>query len=549
MLSRKYKDKVQPLLSARHVFVLFSLCCFLFVLVGLNSLFLSKNSGAYAFFHGADDPQAVLPEQEEQRGAAKAAFALRVKLPGGTKVDKRLAELEKQVAVFSRLLKYEKEQRTSDKTKSNEAVAGLQQKLKKAQREVHDLSNSKPSSDAGADDVNKLPPLKIFVYDMPEFFNVKQSKLNPDCRHDYSTTWQTKYTLEVYLHEQLLKSKVRTTDPEEANLFYVPLYISCYMHARATNFFRANDHVRKSLEWVKSTHPYWNRTRGRDHVWTFTHDIGGCVAPYREMHHSIFITNTGELRDRSRAMAYYTGMYSPDYQQKKRDMTLPCFDPWKDIVAPPMINDQSLIDSQGGSAEGHHKRTILASFRGTILTGGTWEMYSRYIRQTWQKIYAGDDEIHITAVHPREGMGSREKATKYAATYREDFLNSKFCLCPPGWATWTPRLYEALLLGCVPTVVADDNVLPYSRTLDYSKFSVHISEKNADKLKPILSAAEKRIGDLRKGMKGVWPAFVYNTPDPLPGDAFYHLMWELHFRAKTLGVMNGMTLSDPWYDE
>ena len=57
------------------------------------------------------------------------------------------------------------------------------------------------------------------------------------------TTWQTKYTLEVYLHEQLLKSPLRTKDPEEANLFYVPLYISCFMHARATNFYSANDMV------------------------------------------------------------------------------------------------------------------------------------------------------------------------------------------------------------------------------------------------------------------------------------------------------------------
>ena len=73
-------------------------------------------------------------------------------------------------------------------------------------------------------DVSILPPLKIYVYDMPEFYNKEQAKINPDCRHDYSTTWQTKYTLEVYLHEQLLKSPLRTKDPEEANLFYVPLY-------------------------------------------------------------------------------------------------------------------------------------------------------------------------------------------------------------------------------------------------------------------------------------------------------------------------------------
>ena len=47
-------------------------------------------------------------------------------------------------------------------------------------------------------------------------------------------------------------------------------------------------------------------------------------------------------------------------------------------------------------------------------------------------------------------------------------------------------------------------------------------------------------------MKNVFAAFVYNTPTPKPGDAFYRLMWDLHHRVKTLGVMNGMIMPDPW---
>ena len=46
-------------------------------------------------------------------------------------------------------------------------------------------------------------------------------------------------------------------------------------------------------------------------------------------------------------------------------------------------------------------------------------------------------------------------------------------------------------------------------------------------------------------MKDVWANFVYNSP-PKPGDAFYNLMWELHFRSKTLGVMQGYVIQDPW---
>ena len=38
----------------------------------------------------------------------------------------------------------------------------------------------------------------------------------------------------------------------------------------------------------------------------------------------------------------------------------------------------------------------------------------------------------------------------------------------------------------------------------------------------------------------VYKAFVYNSP-PVKGDAFYHLMKELEWRAQTLGVMQGFT--------
>ena len=111
-------------------------------------------------------------------GGSSVAQALRVKPTGGLKLKKRLAELEKQVAVFTRLLKYEKDQRASDQSKNKDEIIRLQQELKKAQREVHELSGTKSNSDTAVDNVNELPPLKIYVYEMPEFFNVKQTKIN-----------------------------------------------------------------------------------------------------------------------------------------------------------------------------------------------------------------------------------------------------------------------------------------------------------------------------------------------------------------------------------
>jgi hypothetical protein len=97
------------------------------------------------------------------------------------------------------------------------------------------------------------------------------------------------YVLEVMLHEWLLGSEHRTTDPAEADWFFVPVYATCaivtaifgtpttrptrYRLAIASRLYlRAYEHVRTSL-------PYWNASGGANHIWAFGYDEGACFAP------------------------------------------------------------------------------------------------------------------------------------------------------------------------------------------------------------------------------------------------------------------------------
>ena len=47
------------------------------------------------------------------------------------------------------------------------------------------------------------------------------------------------------------------------------------------------------LQWVKTAHPYWNRTGGADHIWHFAHDEGACWAPSEIYNASIILTHWG----------------------------------------------------------------------------------------------------------------------------------------------------------------------------------------------------------------------------------------------------------------
>jgi hypothetical protein len=59
------------------------------------------------------------------------------------------------------------------------------------------------------------------------------------------------------------------------------------------------------LDWVKSAHPYWNRTGGADHVWLFAHDEGACWAPAEVYANSVILTHWGRLdRDHASVTSY-----------------------------------------------------------------------------------------------------------------------------------------------------------------------------------------------------------------------------------------------------
>jgi hypothetical protein len=60
------------------------------------------------------------------------------------------------------------------------------------------------------------------------------------------------------------------------------------------------------LQWVKTSHPYWNRTGGADHIWHFAHDEGACWAPQEVYERSVVLTHWGRVgADHVSGTSYY----------------------------------------------------------------------------------------------------------------------------------------------------------------------------------------------------------------------------------------------------
>jgi len=115
-----------------------------------------------------------------------------------------------------------------------------------------------------------LKNLKMFVYELPPKFNTGWLANKRCSNHLFAS--------EVAIHRALLTSEVRTFDPYEADFFFVPVYVSC--NFSAVNGFPAIGHARSiissAVNLVSTEYPFWNRSKGRDHVFVASHDFGAC---------------------------------------------------------------------------------------------------------------------------------------------------------------------------------------------------------------------------------------------------------------------------------
>jgi hypothetical protein len=166
----------------------------------------------------------------------------------------------------------------------------------------------------------------------------------------------------------------------------------------------------------------------------------------------------------------------------------------------------------------------LASFRGTVIGSKT---YSRGIRQLWAEMFKDDSEVKIHVVNP-----DHETEPNYKWAYYNDMSTSQFCLAPPGWASWTPRVFEALALSCIPVIVTDGNRLPFESRTKYQDIALFVAEKKANKIKTILkSVSKQKINIMQTRIRQVSDRFLYTGHE---GDAFDYLMMELKDRADFL---------------
>eukprot|EP00250_Pteridium_aquilinum_P011054 c19808_g1_i1 orf=165-1853(+) len=341
--------------------------------------------------------------------------------------------------------------------------------------------------------------IKIFIYDLPSTFNKDWLKDERCSNHLFAA--------EVAVHQRLLRSPVRTLEPLEADYFFMPVYVSCNFNT--TTGFPSLGHARSLLgsavKLVSRKMPYWNRSKGRDHVFVATHDYGPCFHTMEDIAVSAgipsFLRNSVILQTFGRTDKHAC--------QANNSITIPPF------VQPPLLKPGWLPELQ--------HRDIWAFFRGKMEIhpkNVSGRVYSRGVRSIiWQK-FRRDRRFFI-------------KRTR-SADYQSEIRRSVFCLCPLGWAPWSPRIVESVIFGCVPVIIADKIALPYSHMINWAQISITVPEKDVSKLGKILDKVTRT--NLSTIQHNLWSkkyrqAMLYT--DPLTsGDSTWQIL-ELLSRSIT----------------
>ncbi|KAK6144334.1 hypothetical protein DH2020_021154 [Rehmannia glutinosa] len=338
--------------------------------------------------------------------------------------------------------------------------------------------------------------MKVYVYDLPSKYNSDWLSNERCSSHLFAS--------EVAIHKALLTSDVRTLDPWEADFFFVPVYVSC--NFSTVNGFPAIGHARSlmasAVKHFSSRLPFWNRSFGADHVFVASHDFGSCFHTLEDV---AIADGVPEFLRNSVILQTFGVKHKH-----------PCQDV-ENVLVPPYISPESVRATLEKSPV-TGRRDIFAFFRGKMEVhpkNVSGRFYSKRVRtEIWRKY--GTDRWFYLRRHRFAG-------------YQSEIVRSTFCLCPLGWAPWSPRLVESVALGCVPVIIADGIRLPFPSAVPWAEISLTVAESYVDKLGEILEhVAATNLTSIQRKLwdPSVSNALLFNVPI-LEGDATWQVLESL----------------------
>lgn len=191
------------------------------------------------------------------------------------------------------------------------------------------------------------------------------------------------------------------------------------------------------------------------------------------------------------------------------------FNPSKDVSFPEIhLRTGEIKGLIGGFSPS--RRPILAFFAGRL------HGHIRYLLlEQWK---GKDQDVQVYDQLPK------------GVSYDLMLKKSKFCLCPSGYEVASPRVVEAIYAECVPVLISDSYVPPFSDVLNWKSFSVQVQVKDIPNIKRILTGiSQSQYLRMQRRVKQVQRHFVANGP-PTRFDVFHMIVHSIWLRRLNVRI-------------
>eukprot|EP00257_Ricinus_communis_P007753 XP_002524592.2 probable glycosyltransferase At3g07620 [Ricinus communis] len=305
------------------------------------------------------------------------------------------------------------------------------------------------------------------------------------------------YSMEgLFLSLMETDTKFRTLNPDEAQVFFLPFSVVMIIEHLFHPIIRDKAVLERTVvdyvRIISHKYTYWNRSLGADHFMLSCHDWG------------------------PRATWYERQLYFNSIRVLCNANTSEYFNPKKDASFPEInLITGEIADLTGGLPPSN--RTILAFFSG--------KMHGKLRPLLFQHWKEKDKDVLVYETFP-EGL-----------SYQEMMKKSRYCICPSGHEVASPRIVEAIYAECVPVLISQNYVFPFSDVLNWESFSIQVSVSDISNLKNILlGIPEDQYLRMRERVKQVQQHFLINNP-PKRYDVFHmiiHSIWLRRLNVKLI---------------
>ncbi|KAK3257343.1 hypothetical protein CYMTET_33566 [Cymbomonas tetramitiformis] len=373
---------------------------------------------------------------------------------------------------------------------------------------------------------------KVYVYDLPPWFN----------------SWSRRSggrVLPNKLLSRFLASCHRTSDPEFADYFYVPIVTNgVFMDDRSSLL------IVRGLQWIQRTYPYWGRSNGSDHLLFNEYDDGWCrLAGHPAVKGAILLshfglttlTQSGWFSSCDQGRLWQWHLNTADFHGDRDSVPhiSGAFVPGKDIVLP---DDQDyklkgmsvFLQALQKSQEDARPIARNAFFAGNLKSDCGWICVRQAINSTFRNRPG-------FIINP---SGRTDGRTSAVNVWGDHANNATFCFAPSG-AGWGRYVTLSVIFGCIPIIVTRDSELlyPFEREgVDYSLFAIHVEKKDLPTLDLTLrSLSDQDIRHMRANLRKVVSYFLWGSIYGALGeensfqDAFFKLMEVL---ARRKGIVH-----------